>query len=69
MTSSAGVTLTLGCSIVDKSLDAGDLASGVEWTRGRLRWSGKSPTTGFSLAAAVILPEDAGSSCADLQPR
>jgi hypothetical protein len=48
---------------------AGDLAYGVDWTGGFLRWSGKSPTTGLQLGADVILPEDAGSSCADLQPR
>jgi hypothetical protein len=53
---------------IGASLAAGDLASGVDWTGGYLRWSDKSPTTGLSLAAAVILPEDAGSSCADLQP-
>lgn len=51
------------------TLVAGDLASGVDWTGATLRWSGKSPTTGLSLAAAVILPEDTGRSCADLQPR
>ena len=48
---------------------AGDLTSGLDWSGGFLRWSGKSPTTGLQLAAAVILPEDAGSSCADLLPR
>jgi hypothetical protein len=51
------------------SLVAGRLASGVDWTGVTLRWSGKGPTMGLSLAAAGILPEDAGSSCANLQPR
>lgn len=54
---------------IGATLAAGDLASGVDWRGGGLRWSGKSPTTGFSLAAAVVLPEDAGLACADLQPR
>lgn len=50
------------------TLAAGDLASGVDWNGATLRWSANGPTTGLALSAAVILPEDAGSSCADLQP-
>ncbi len=51
------------------TLAAGDLASGEDWVGGGLRWSGKSPSAGLSLAATAILPEDVDASCADLFPR
>jgi hypothetical protein len=54
---------------IASSLAAGDLASGLDWIGGTMRWSARSPTSGFDLAATTILPEDAGASCADLFPR
>jgi hypothetical protein len=51
---------------IGASIAAGDLASGLDWIGGTMRWSARSPTSGFDLAATTILPEEAGASCADL---
>jgi hypothetical protein len=48
------------------SFAVGGLASGLDWVGGTMRWSGRSPTSGFDLAATAILPEDVRASCADL---
>jgi hypothetical protein len=45
---------------------ASELAGGGTWLSGALSWNAKSPTTGLSLVALALLPEDVTASCASV---
>jgi hypothetical protein len=40
--------------------------AGGTWLSGAMSWNAKSPTTGLSLAASALLPEDVTASCASV---
>jgi hypothetical protein len=50
---------------VGTSYAPSELAGGI-WLSGAMSWNAKSPTTGLSLAASALLPEDVTASCASV---
>jgi hypothetical protein len=50
---------------VGTSYAASEMAGGT-WLSGAMSWNAKSPTTGLSLVASALLPEDVTASCASV---